>query len=105
MIARSRQGKAALGNIMVPMLVLLLFALLDKLQQNKKISRRYWVLLMAVMLTSCLCSTMGAALAAFLVGTVAVIAAICYRKVKYPVGLCCCCLPCGGYLLLYLVLR
>lgn len=60
MIARSRQGKAALGSIVIPFLILLLIMLLKKLQDNKQIPGFLYLLLGAVMVTGCLCSTLGA---------------------------------------------
>ncbi len=104
MIARSRQGKAALGNIMIPMLLLLLLLLLEKLQEAQKISLGYWVLLMAVLIASCLCSTLGSLLVCMLVGLVGVCAAISYRKWTVLIPMATCCVPCVLYAALYLVL-
>ena len=68
MIARSRQGKAALGSILIPMIFFLLLWLFRRLQEEKKITVGFWMLLGAVMISCCLASTMGALLACMLMG-------------------------------------
>ncbi|MBR1930487.1 MAG: hypothetical protein IJ833_03295 [Lachnospiraceae bacterium] len=105
MIARSRQGKAALGNIVVPVLFLLFLLLMEKIQLEKKISLSYWCLLFAVMLSACLCSTMGAVLADLLLAVAGGCIVVGYRRWKLLLPLGVCCLPGGIFLLLYLVLR
>lgn len=103
MIARSRQGKAALGNIIVPMLFLLLFVLLEWLEEGKKIPRTYWVLLASVMTVSCLCSTLGALLSCMLLVVAGICGAAVFRKWKFLLPLWACCLPCVVFAVLYLV--
>lgn len=104
MIARSRQGKAALGNIVIPMLLLLLLLLLEKVQESQKLSLRYWLLLAATLTTSCLCSTLGALLSCMLLGITGLCAAVCYREWKLLLPLLACCIPCGIFAGLYLIL-
>ncbi len=105
MIARSRQGKAALGSLIVPTLFLLLLLLFERLQEKRKVTVDYWILLLAVMLSSCLCSTMGAALSCMLLLVAGGLGAVCYRRWKLLLPVCLCCVPCGVFVLLYLVLR
>lgn len=104
MIARSRQGKAALGNIIIPMLLYLLYLLLEKLQEQKRMTISYWVLLLSVMTAACLCSTMGALLTALLVAVTGLCAGVCYRRVKPVLAMAGTCIPCVCYALLYLLL-
>ncbi|MCH5343119.1 MAG: hypothetical protein J1E64_03695 [Acetatifactor sp.] len=104
MIARSRQGKAALGSIIIPALFFLLLLLLEQLQNGQKFSFCYWVLLAAAMTVCCLCSTMGALLCCMLVGIVALCGAVCYRKWKFLFPTAICCAPCVLYAALYLLL-
>lgn len=104
MIARSRQGKAALGNIIIPVLILLLFLLVEKLQESQKIPMKYWLLLAAALTASCLCSTLGALLACMLVGITGLCAAISYRRWLVLIPMAMCCIPCVIYAGLYLVL-
>lgn len=105
MLARSRQGKAALGSIVIPALFLLLLLLLEKLQLNRKLSWRYWILLTATMTTGCLCSTMGALLVCLLIALTGACAAWCYRKWTILLPLAASCIPCVVYALLYLLLN
>lgn len=103
MIARSRQGKAALGNIVIPMLILLLLILLEKVQESQKLTLKFWLLLAAALLVSCLCSTLGALLSCMLLGLTGLCAAVCYRRWKILLPLIICCIPCGVYAGLYLL--
>ena len=104
MIARSRQGKAALGNIIIPMLLFMLYLLLEFLQENKKISLSYWGLLLCTLTAACLCSSLGTLLVCMLVGVTGLCAAFCYRKWKFLILLAACCIPCVGVALLYVLL-
>ncbi|MCM1326189.1 MAG: DUF6077 domain-containing protein [Bacteroidales bacterium] len=102
MIARSRQGKAALGNLIVPMLFLLLILLFEWLEAKKKVPVKYWLLLGAVMTTACLCSTMGALLGCMLLGTAGICGAIGFKKWDMLLPLFGCCLPCILFAAMYL---
>lgn len=104
MIARSRQGKSALGNIIFPMLIYLLLLLLERIQEEQKVSAAFWVLLFATLTTGCLCSTLGTLLTCMLVGVTGICAAICYRKWKILIPLAACCTPCVVVALLYVLL-
>ncbi|MBO4980582.1 MAG: hypothetical protein J6C84_01605 [Lachnospiraceae bacterium] len=103
MIARSRQGKAALGNIVIPALFLMLIVLLEHWQEKKKLTLRYWVLLCCVMITGCLCSTLGALLCCMLTGVTALCGAVTYRRWKELVFVGICFIPCAAFALLYLI--
>lgn len=104
MIARSRQGKAALGSIVIPVLFLLLLLLLEKMQENQRINLGYWVLLASTMTTGCLCSTLGALLVCMLIGITGLCAAVCYKRWKFLFPMAACCVPCVVYAGLYLIL-
>lgn len=104
MIERSRQGKAALGSIVIPLLVLLLFLLLEKLQENQKVSLSYWGLLFCTLTTACLCSTLGTMLTCMLIAVTGLCGAFCYRKWKFLFPLAICCAPCVAFSLLYVLL-
>lgn len=104
MIARSRQGKAALGSILIPMIFFLLLVLFRRLQENQKTTMEFWILLTAVMTSCCLASTMGALLACMLLGVAGICGAAAYRNWKILLPLAACCMPCVVYAGLYLVL-
>lgn len=104
MIARSRQGKAALGSILIPMIFFLLLILFRRLQEKQKITVGFWILLTAVMTSCCLASTMGALLACMLVGVAGICGAIAYQNRKILLPLAACCVPCIIYAGMYLVL-
>lgn len=104
MIARSRQGKAALGNIVIPFLLLLLLLLLHKLQEKERIPVLLYLLFGIVMMTGCLCSTLGVLLMCMAVGVAGVLGAICYRRPWILPPLALTCMPCVVYAALYLFL-
>lgn len=105
LIARSRQGKASLGSLMVPAILFLLLVILERVQEKVKIEKIWWILLICTVLASCLCSTMGALLMCVLIGLTGLCGAICYRRFKLLVGMVLCCVPAVAYGLLYLVLK
>lgn len=102
MIARSRQGKAALGSLIIPFLFMLLLYLLKGMEEKKEIHGRYYLLLLATMVSGCLCSTLGALLCCMLVGLAGVLG-FCVYRTRQALFLLPCCLPCIGYALLYLL--
>ncbi len=104
MIARSRQGKAALGNIVIPFLVLLLLLLMKRLQEEQRVPVPLYLLVGAAAVTGCLCSTLGALLICMAVGIAGLSAAVCYKKFRFLLPLAACCMPCVCYALLYLLL-
>lgn len=103
MIARSRQGKAALGSIILPMLLFVLLLFLNYLQNKQKIAWQFWVLLCSVMLAGCLCSTMGAFLLCLMVAVTGLCATVSYGRWKLLFPLAFCCIPCISYMLLYVL--
>lgn len=104
MIARSRQGKAALGSIVIPVILLLLLLLLRQLQEGEAVSLKYYILLAASNVAGCLCSTMGAMLCCMLAGIVGLCGAVAYKRWKMLIPVALCCLPNVCYAFLYLVL-
>lgn len=104
MIARSRQGKAALGSIVIPVILLLLLLLLRQLQEGEAVSRKYYILLAAANVAGCLCSTMGSMLCCMLVGIVGLCAVAAYKRWKILIPMALCCLPDVCFAFLYLVL-
>ena len=104
MIARSRQGKAALCSLVIPFVLYLLLVWVQRLQESRKIPFSHYVLLGVSMLAGCLCSTLGAALVCMLAGGSGVMAAVCCRKKYALLPVVACCIPCVVYVCLYLVM-
>ena len=104
MIARSRQGKAALGSIVIPLALWIFLSILERIQEKRKIEWNWWLLLASAILTGCLCSTLGALLLCMFTGLAGVISAVCYRKISFLFPMACCCIPAVGYALIYLKL-
>lgn len=103
LIARSRQGKAALGSIVIPFLLLLLLLLMKKLQEGEKIPAALYLLIGAAAVTGCLCSTLGSLLVCLMIGVAGLLGFIFYKKFRTLVLLAACCLPCVGFAVMYLL--
>lgn len=104
LIARSRQGKAALGNLVFPMLLWFLLRFYKTLEEKKKPGLRYWLLFVCLLTTACLCSTLGALLCCMLIAVAGLCGAVCYRKIRVLPALAAVCLPCVLFAILYLKL-
>lgn len=104
MVARSRQGKAALGSVVIPFVMLLLLILCEKLRQKQEVSPKYYLLLTAAAFAGCLCSTIGALLLCMLVGVTGITAAFANRRYRILFPLAAACVPCVCFAMLYLVL-
>lgn len=104
LIARSRQGKAALCGIVIPFLFYLMLLWLKRLEKEEKLSAMFYLLLFAVNMTGCLCSTLGGVILCMLIGIVVLLGAVSYRRWRQLLPLAFCCLPCAGYAVLYLLL-
>lgn len=102
MIARSRQGKAALGNIILPVMIFLLLTLLERIQENQKVEWFWWLLLVSSVTAGCLCSTLGALLVCMLSGVAGVCGAVCYKRWKILIPMALSCLPAVVYAMIYL---
>jgi hypothetical protein len=102
LIARTRQGKATLGNLVFPFLIYLLLRMLKRMDKEEKIELRLWTLLVACVITGCLCSTMGALLCGMMLGVAGICGAISYRKWKFMIQVALCCLPVLYYGILYI---
>ena len=101
LIARSRQGKAALGSLVIPFLLLLLLLLLQRLQEKRRVSPLLYLLTGCAAITGCLCSTMGALLLCLALCLAGLLAGICLKRPGVLFPLACCCVPCVCYAFLY----
>lgn len=102
LIARSRQGKAALGNAIIPMIFLLLLLIMRQIQENQKVNKMYWILLAATVTAGCLCSTLGAFMLCLLIAIAGICMAVVYKKWKIVIPLAICCFPAVVTALIYL---
>lgn len=105
LMTRTRQGKAALGNVVIPACLLLIFIITERLSENRKVEKALWVLLFATVTASALCSTLGGFLMALLLGVFGLCAALVYKRWKFLIPLATCLLPAIGYVGLYILLR
>lgn len=101
MLARSRQGKAALGSIVIPMVFLLFFLILDRVEKGQKDQWMLWLLLGAVVTAACLCTTLGTMLMCLLLGVTGLCCAFVYRRLGLAVKTGLCCIPALVYAVLY----
>lgn len=104
MLARSRQGKAALGSIVIPMVLLLFFLILEQTEKRQREQWALWLLLAATVTAACLCTTLGTLLMCMLLGVLGLCGAFAYRRVSLAVKTALCCLPALIYAALYFML-
>lgn len=101
MLARSRQGKAALGSIVIPMLILLFLMILGRVEKGRKEQWTLWLLLAATVTAACLCTTLGTMLTCLLLGVTSVCSALVYRRPGLLIKTGLCCIPAVAYTVLY----
>lgn len=105
LIARSRQGKAALGSIVIPFLFFLMGLWLKRQEEKERVPARLYLLIAMTVLTGCLCSTQGALLVGLLAGITGLAGAVVHRRWGRLALLALCCMPCIGFAILYLLLE
>lgn len=103
MLARSRQGKSALGCIVIPMVFLLFFLILDRTEKGQKDQWVLWILLGAAVTAACLCTTLGTMLMCVLLGLTGLCSVMVYRRLGLVVKTALCCVPALLYAALYFV--
>lgn len=101
MIARSRQGKAALGNIIIPVVFLLLLMILKQIQEGEKAEWMLWILLCAAVTAACLCSTLGTFLMCLLLGITGVCAGVLFKSLRIVIYMVICCIPAIVFAVMY----
>ncbi|MFI3236956.1 MAG: DUF6077 domain-containing protein [Lachnospiraceae bacterium] len=80
LITRSRQGKALVASIVLPMLWVLIVDFMKRLQNKEKVGYRFYVIIASVMLTAALGSSMGGVLCIVVWGSFCLMCAILYKK-------------------------
>lgn len=104
LLTRTRQGKAALGNVVLPFLILLLYKMAEEVKTRGKARAQNVLWLMAAMTAGCLCSTMSGFLCGMLVMMTVLLAFLLYRKPSVLLQGFLGCVPGIVYALLYLKL-
>lgn len=105
LLTRSRQGKAALGNVVFPFLILLFFRIAEEIKERGKAGWQNIVYLALSMTAGCLCSTMSGLLCGLLIMLTAFLLFFVYKKPRIlwqgAIG----CVPGLFYTSLYFVLN
>lgn len=102
LLTRTRQGKAALGNIILPFLVLILYKMGEEIKAQGKAGRDNVLWLMAAVTAGCLCSVLGGFLCGVFIMMTVCLICILYRKPSVLMQGLLGCLPGAAYALLYL---
>ncbi len=105
LLARSRQGKAALVSFVIPFLMMVLYSAIREMEDKKKVSVFNLFFICASGLAAALCSTMGGILCIGLTFVCSLVIAAVYRKVKYPLLMALFSLPCLLFPALYIIMR
>lgn len=90
LLVRGAQGKSVLANLIIPFLFYGMLNMTEKLERGEKTGFLSWVLIGAVMIAGCLCSTLGSLLVCMLLGISIVCAGLVYRRWSVLVGAMCC---------------
>ncbi len=105
LIARSRQGKAALASLLLPFTFYLLLLLLKRVREKQPIGADLAFLLPLTALAACLCTTLGALLVCMMLGLTAILLLLCERSLRALPLLLLSCVPGGAFALLYLLTK
>ncbi len=105
LLARSRQGKAALCSFVLPFLFALLLRMIRESEKNIKPRFENFVLIMLAGCAGALCSTMGGALCVCLVCVFALSMMVTRRKFLMPFFMIVSSCPCLVFILMYLIKR
>lgn len=104
LLTRTRQGKAALGNVILPFFILLLYKTAEEVKERGRARAQNVLWLMAAMTAGCLCSTMSGLLCSILVMLAVFLIFLLYRKPFVLLQGFLGCMPGIAYALLYLKL-
>lgn len=105
LLTRTRQGKAALGNVVLPFFLLLLYRMAEEVKRQGKAGARSVVWLAAAMTAGCLCSTMAGFLCSMFVMLTAGLLFILYRKPPVLWQGLLACVPGAVYAVMYLNMK
>lgn len=104
LLTRTRQGKAALGNVILPFFILLLYRMSEEVKKQGKAGMQNVLWLMAAITAGCLCSTMSGFLCSLLVMLTVFLLFLLYKKPRILWQGLLGCTPGIIYALLYLKL-
>lgn len=104
LLTRTRQGKAALGNVILPFFILLLYRIAEEVKKQGKMGKGSVLWLMAAMTAGCLCSTMAGFLCSISVMLTVMLLFLLYRKPSVLWQGLLGCIPGIVYALLYIYL-
>ena len=105
LLARSRQGKAALASFILPFMFVLIYGIIREYDVRKKVHPVRIIMVMLTGLAGSLCSTLGGVLCVSLVLTGSLVMLLAYRKIKYPLLMAVISTPCLIFPVLYFVMR
>ncbi len=105
LLTRTRQGKAALGNVILPFLILLLLRMSKEVKERGRAEKVTVCWIFVTMLSGALCSTMSGFLCGLLVMLTAGLFALLYRKPRVLLQCFAGCIPGICASLLYMILK
>ncbi len=105
LLARSRQGKAALASLILPFMFVLIYGIIRDYNERKKVHPVRLIMVMLTGIAGALCSTLGGVLCVCLVLTGSLCMLLTYRKYKYPFLMAVFSMPCLIFPVLFLVMR
>lgn len=104
LLTRTRQGKATLAALAIPVLILLMYMIGERLAEKKKVENALWVLVFSAVTTACLCSSFGGFLTALLLGVTGICMIVTYKRWSLFLPFAVCAIPAMVYSVMYIVL-
>ena len=101
-LMRTWQGKSVLANLILLVIIWLLLEIFSEKEKNGR--KGFWALLFVNNICAAMMTSMGAFLAAVLIGVIGLVAAVRYKKISLLPKLAACCIPNVFYLVLLVFL-
>lgn len=105
LITRTAQGKSILGNVIFPLVILLMLMLIDRVAKRDDTGVMLWCMLIMLSGAACLCSGLGGVLIVVFYGVVGFYTSLCYKRWNILSRLLSCCLPALLCIALYLFVQ
>lgn len=103
-LMRTWQGKSMLANVVIPAIFMVLLWIFDEEPEKRGTRRGLWFMLFLINIVAAMMSTASVFLNTFLLVVMGVVLWRQEKNIKVIFKLAGCCIPCGVYALLYLIL-
>ena len=103
-LTRTWQGKSMLANVVIPAVFMVLLGVFEGEPEKREKRRGLWFLLFVINIVAAMMSTSSVFLNTLLITVMAMVFYIKEKNIKILFKMAACCIPCGVYAVLYLLL-